>query len=256
MLIYPMTASAVDKITFIQLVSEEWEGATNSDGTGFYWDIARAVYEPLNIKVQYQVMPYARGVSDVETGKADAWVGSYFKETAFAIYPVYAFDDDQVIALFKAGRFDKTKGKQALSQKNVGWIRGYEYHRFLGINGTEFLLNSRKSGILMVVNDRLDFYLDACTDVISEFNKGYVDASSLDMMDIGILKLYMAFSPSLKGRQLRDIWDRRMVELHNSGELRSFYKKDDPVYTTFYPFVEDSGNAEKNQEVTSPFLKD
>jgi len=98
LLIYATTATAADKITFIRLVSEEWEGATNKDGTGFYWDIARAVYEPLDIKVQYQVAPYARGVSDVETGKADAWVGSYENEAEFAVYPVHALDADNVAA--------------------------------------------------------------------------------------------------------------------------------------------------------------
>jgi polar amino acid transport system substrate-binding protein len=185
-------------------------------------------------------------VSDVEIGKADAWVGSYHKEAEFAVYPVYAFDADHVVALFKKGRFDKTLGKEVFNGRYVGWIRGYQYHRYLGIDETEYLLNNIKSGILMVANDRLDFYIDARVEIESELNKGYVEMASMDIMDIEMLKIYMAFSPNFRGNQLKDIWDQRMQALHDSGELQSLYKKY-MSYTSFYPINEKSGSITKNK---------
>ena len=44
------------RITFVHLVSEEWTGGTNKDGTGLYWELARAVYEPLNIRLQSEIV--------------------------------------------------------------------------------------------------------------------------------------------------------------------------------------------------------
>jgi len=93
----------------------------------------------------------------------------------------------------------------------------------------------------MVANDRLDFYLDARTDIEAELEKGYVETASVDLLDIASLEIYMAFSSNFKGRLLRDIWDRRMKELDASGELRAFYNKYES-YTSFYPFSQKSAS--------------
>ena len=61
-------------------------------------------------------------MSDVESGKADGWVGSYADEAEFAVYAEYAFDADDVIAIFKKGRFDKSPGQQILLNRHVGWV--------------------------------------------------------------------------------------------------------------------------------------
>jgi len=35
----------------ITVISESWDGATNHDGSGLYWDIVQKVYEPLGYTV-------------------------------------------------------------------------------------------------------------------------------------------------------------------------------------------------------------
>jgi polar amino acid transport system substrate-binding protein len=47
------SALAGNSPTEIILASEEWANATNRDGTGLYWDIFRAVYEPVGIKTRF-----------------------------------------------------------------------------------------------------------------------------------------------------------------------------------------------------------
>ena len=63
--------------TEIILASEEWANATNRDGTGLYWDIFRAVYEPVGIKTKFIIRSYKGSVSLVKKNQADAAVGIY-----------------------------------------------------------------------------------------------------------------------------------------------------------------------------------
>jgi len=231
----PSTLFGQQSVINILLVSEEYEDATNADGSGLYWDIIRAVYERAGVRVDYKIMPYARGVREVESHQADAWVASYLGETDFAVYPKIAFDRDIVSAVFKKNRYNTSSGLSILKNKHVGWIRGYEYKKYLDVSVIETEINSRKSGILMVLNDRLDFFLDAACEIENEFQKGYLDQSLFDIMTVTELKLYIAFAGSPKGRKLAEIWDKRMAVLHDSGELKRIFGKHQD-YTTFYPF--------------------
>ena len=58
--------------TEIILASEELANATNKDGTGLYWDIFRAVYEPVGIKTKFIIRSYKGSVSLVKKRQADA----------------------------------------------------------------------------------------------------------------------------------------------------------------------------------------
>ena len=104
---------AEQEITTIHFASEEWEGFTNADGTGLYWDIFRMIYEPVGISVQFEIVPYIRATKMVQDQQADAAVAVYFDEFDQALFPIRHFDYDVVSALFKKG--------------NVGaWGRGSE----------------------------------------------------------------------------------------------------------------------------------
>lgn len=41
-----------DKITDIHIATPLWEGQTNKDGTGLFFDIVRSVYEPAGLTMK------------------------------------------------------------------------------------------------------------------------------------------------------------------------------------------------------------
>lgn len=229
-ILLPATALAEE----IVIVSEEWEEATNADGTGFYWDVIKKVFEPAGYTVKTETMPYARSVNAVEKGQAHAWVASYINETDWAVYPAVNLDADQVAGVFKKGALDPAKGAAALDGKNVGWIKGYGYDEYLDVPVTMQEVTSRDSGMKMVERDRMDVFLDAKHELKAELEKGEVDAAALEMADFLELKTYLAFQNSDLGRKLAQVWDERMKELHASGELKALYSG--AAYTEVYPF--------------------
>ncbi len=45
------------QVTTIHVVTPEWEGYTEQDGTGVYFDLVRAVYEPVGVVMTYEIVP-------------------------------------------------------------------------------------------------------------------------------------------------------------------------------------------------------
>ncbi|WP_341802362.1 hypothetical protein [Aquipseudomonas alcaligenes] len=84
----------------MNLVSEHWVGHTNADGSGLAWEIMRAVFEPVGVKMNYRLVPYTRAIGLVQRGEADAWLGSYRNEISERIiYPRSPYDADRIVAL-------------------------------------------------------------------------------------------------------------------------------------------------------------
>lgn len=222
------------EVKHVMAVSEEWEDGTNADGSGFYWDLLKLVYEPMGISVETATMPYARAVKMVELNKADLWVGSYASEEDFALYPRSAFDADIVTGIYQKGSLDATQGQKSLEGKKVGWIRGYDYDQYLDVKVTYEEVKNRKSAILMIQKGRLDVLLDAKTEIENTIKNENIDMADLESTKLLELKLYMAYSSGDKGKKLANIWDDRMKALHENGELKTFYQKHE--YTDYYPF--------------------
>jgi len=214
---------ATQNIKEVQIVSESWEDLTNKDGTGLYFDITRAIYEPLGIKVKIKLMPYNRSMSMVEKRQADAWLGSWVDEVAYAIYPKHYFDQDIVTAMYKKDKFPNFQGLESLKNKNVGWMRGYGYDEYLDESIVIHERNDRKSLLLSLEKDRFDFFLDDKDDMQEAINHIKFNTAKYTFLEIMKFKLYPAFRSDRRGKELKQIWDERFKILLKDGTLKKIY---------------------------------
>lgn len=226
--------AAVGHSESIVAVSEEYEDATNADGSGFYWDLIRAVYSSTEYDLELQTFPYSRAVAMVESKRADLWVASYADEEDFAIYPKYAFDADDVSALYLSSKYgDVTESD--LAGKRVGWVLGYGYDEYLDVPMTPSPVPNRDVAIQLLQAGRVEFFLDAAWEleaILDDLPAGRQAEFSYN--SIKPLPLYMAFADTPKGRRLAQVWDDRMEEMHARGELQAIYAANED-YTDFYP---------------------
>lgn len=233
MLLVAPAAMARDTPAQVRLVSEEWLDYTNADGSGVAWDVLRKVFEPVGVKVVTQSAPYSRAVGLVRRGEADAWVGSYKEENDDNLYPRWHFDMDHIYALGLAGKPVPTPDN--VGQYRLAWVRGYDYASYLP-NVHNFREVQRREGILpMLEHDRVDFYIDAQTEV------DYVLGQSphperFRSTHVAELPLYLAFTRSEQGKALSALFDKRMAELVRSGELKPIFER----WKQPYPFSPDS----------------
>jgi len=217
----------------IQLVSEQWAGHTNPDGSGLAWEILRRGFEPAGVRVQFRLMPYTRSIGLVLRGEADAWLGSYRDEVEQGVhYPRWPYDADSIVAL--ALRETPVPTLDSLGRYRLAWMRGYEYQRYLpGIERYHEI--QRRVGILRMLElGHADFYLDAATEVADVLREAR-DPARFRTTALTRLPLYAGFADTARGRALAALFDRRMAELVRGGDLRPIFRR----WQQPYPFDED-----------------
>ncbi|WP_442111976.1 substrate-binding periplasmic protein [Pseudomonas sp. NUPR-001] len=215
----------------VRLASERWEDYTNADGTGIAWDILRKVFEPAGVKVVVFSVPYSRAIGLVKRGEADAWVGSYHEESPDNLYPRWNFDTDHIYALSLASKPLPTP--ENLGQFKLSWVRGYDYQRYLP-KISDYREVQRREGILpMLERGRVDFYIDAQTEVEYVLDQApESERSKFRSTHIAELPLYLAFGKNDNGRALQALFDQRMEKLVANGELRAIFSH----WSQPYPF--------------------
>ena len=205
--IFQLQLLSAQTLKEINVVSESWPSLTNKDGSGLYFDIVRMVYEPLNIKVKIKIYPYARASMMVDKKLADVWLGSYLDEEDYAIYPKYSFDQDVVTAMYKKEKFPSFKGLEDLRNKNVCWVRGYGYDKYIEVPMLKNERNDRKSILHSLQKDRFDFFLDDKYDMQEAITRLKFDTSGYSFVELLKFNLYPAFRDDAKGKELNAIWN-------------------------------------------------
>lgn len=227
----------------ISLASAEWPKFTNSDGTGLFFDIIRAVYRAGEVGMEFEIVPYERSVKMVEDKLVDAWVASYIEEEDFPLYPKWHFGADIVIAVFDPDKFPEWEGEKSLSGKTVAWLRGYNYDEYLNVRVEIDEINKRRNGLRMLQRGRIDVLLDAYSDMIEEdnvtikgtslrFKEGF-NEFTFAAKEILQLRLYLAFADTDRARKFMEIWDRNFPILLEKGVIKRLFKK----YSIYYPFA-------------------
>lgn len=218
-------AVAGSKPTEIIMASEEWTNATNRDGTGLYWDIFRAVYEPVGVKTKFIIQSYNGSVRLVKKNRVDAAVGIYPDLIRGALFSQYPFVKDYVLVLFKKEKLNQWNGQESLQNKKVAWIKGYSYDEFLEVPIIKKELNKRENILRQLDRDQIDFYMDTRNDMESVLSKGIVEVSRYTVESVLELDRYLVFADNRKGKDLKKIFDYRFPRLVKSGEIERLLAK-------------------------------
>jgi len=209
----------------IVLASEEWANATNKDGTGLYWDIFRAVYEPVGIKTKFIIRSYKGSVSLVKKNQADAMVGIHPEKIQGALSSRYPFVKDYVLVLFKKNNLYQWNGQETLKNKKVGWIKGSSFDEYLEVPVIKRELAKRENILRRLDKNQIDFFMDTRNDVESVLNKGIIDVTHYTVETVLELERYLVFADNRKGKELKKIFDDRFPRLVESGELDRLFAK-------------------------------
>ena len=222
---FPINAISGNTLTEIIMASEEWTNATNRDGTGLYWDILRAVYEPLGIKTKFLIQSYNGSVKLVTKNRVDVAVGIYpnlIKGAHFSQFPIVK---DYVLVLFKKNRLNAWNGQESLQNKKVAWIKGYSYDEYLEVPVKKREFSNRDNILHQLEGDQLDFFMDTRNDMESVLNKGIIDVSHYAVETVLELDRFLVFADSRKGKKLKKIFDHRFPHLVKSGEIERLIVK-------------------------------
>lgn len=215
-----------EKITTIHIVTPAWPNQTNEDGTGLFFDIVRNVYEPVGIKMDYEIIPWKRAETMIHSNEADAMVDVLLNNAVLT--PKNPINVIPQYVVFKKETMKTWEGIQSLDGKRVLWFRGYDFHKNPHLQGIQLQweeIDEYAEAWNMLARDRTDFYLDVLMDI-----EKYIEANNVDMEPYRLEHLwnettYMSFADSERSKKLIEIYDQRIIELFQSGELQKIFEK-------------------------------
>lgn len=232
LLYQPILSSEIKKL---DIACPEWEGYTNKDGTGAYWEVVKTVFEPAGIKVKVKIVPWNRALYLMKSKSIDALVGDYYypeKAGKEYLYPRWHLSvEDSIVTVFKTNKFPNWNSEKAgiFENHTIGWIRGYGFEKtiFKMIKIKHNEISKLASGLKMLDNDRIDAIVDyrstilpAAKDAKINLDRGY----QIKTIQLGSL-LYVIFSNTARSRTLLRIWDNRMDKLVKNGKIKQIYGK-------------------------------
>jgi polar amino acid transport system substrate-binding protein len=218
-------AMQAQSVASIDVAAEEWEDCTYADGSGLYFETIGLVYAKQGAKVNVKIVPYARSIEMVESGKTDICLGTYAGEAKNATYPKYPLDYDDITVLIPAAKASAFKSEADLKDKKVAWIVDYGYDEQLDVPVKLTEVSNSESGIKMLQSGRIDYYIETKSDISAALEALGIPEKDFVFRTIKWIPLYACFAKNEKGAQLQAIWDRRLPELFKSGELKKLFFK-------------------------------
>ena len=186
------------------------------------------VYGKENIQVNF--MSFNRAIDAFNKGKIDIAIGLFRDDVERAIFPNWYLDVEYpIVALYHKERNNINSVKD-LESLNLGWMRGYDYGRYLPEAKNRYQLNTLYTGFELLMKGRIDAIIDY------EYNIPERYADKLVAYEI-IPERYIfnAFQKNLHGKKLAETYDRRMAQMRDDGTLKSLFKEE-YVHSNFANF--------------------
>jgi ABC-type amino acid transport substrate-binding protein len=218
----------------VRVVSPSWPGLTNPDGTGLYFDILRAVYQPRGLRLSHLIVPWKRAKQMLLHRRADLLPAAYLTPDQDQwLYPRQPLDVDQVLAVRRAGG-PAWQGQQSLEGRRVVWPRGYNFQNYLRVAVEWREINDPAQGWAMVAKGRADFYLDIAAEIQAFRRRPGQPPPGLAVQPVLAVRTYLRLARRPRARRLIAIYDQALPRLRQSGRLRELFER----WGAPYPFAE------------------
>lgn len=194
-----------------------WPGLTNPDGTGVYLELLKEVYGEQEVKFNFTT--YKRMTVLFERGNHDIVIGVYKEDIPKGLYSKWHLDIDfPVKAFFLKDRFD-IQTLSDLEGLTLSWIHGYDYDKYIEYDHQSYPINTLEHGFNLLINHRTDILLDYQHNVPASIRDRLGSIEVLPSRPI-----YLAFQRNEEGKLLADTFDKKMLELRDSGILKKLYQ--------------------------------
>ncbi|MCG8565162.1 MAG: transporter substrate-binding domain-containing protein [Desulfobacterales bacterium] len=218
-----------EPVTAIEVVTPQWEGQANADGTGLFCDILRAVYEPRGVGVRFRMIPWTRGRSMVEAGQGDALLcvlKGREGDRDLSRFPLYV---ERTAAVYKRHSIPRWDGIHSLDYTRAVWLRGYDYQLNPRLRAIQFgdwqEADSHENAWLQLNLDQYDIYIDALVDIDRFMADHAMDSGLYEKQILWTEAAHVGFAPTERGRLLRRMFDRGIRDLYQGGRLQGLYDK-------------------------------
>ncbi|MCG8614427.1 MAG: transporter substrate-binding domain-containing protein [Pseudomonadales bacterium] len=219
LLVLPFTATmAIEKIT---VVSDEWHNYAEQDGTGYYFDLLRAIYPETQYHLEFSIVPYSRSLYLVEYNKANIVLGIYQGELADARLSQYVIERDLVDALVTPELANKWQGPESLTGEVVIAKLGYGFDKVTEIKMVYVEQPKVINMVKMLKARRVSAILDYEEDLKAYIDEGGLGSAFKIKKSVLAVNTYFGFSGDAQGKSLQSRFNSEFKRLWDSGKIQA-----------------------------------
>ncbi|WP_158088358.1 substrate-binding periplasmic protein [Colwellia chukchiensis] len=204
--------------TKLTVVSEEWLGYTNANGTGTYCDIVKAVYGQ-DYQLELITTTWSRALNLVETGRADILVGGYHSTNHKLVFPQYHLDTEYPLYVIYDDKAHNITQIEDLAGLTVAGRKDYGLAKFLPQSSYFYGLDLIDDSAKFIEKNRVDAVLTykvnlALADPETRYTHQVIGKEA---------RLYLAFSRTALGHKLKEHYDRNIKQLVKLKQLQQYF---------------------------------
>ncbi len=228
-------ASGAESIKLRADVWMPYNGDPKDPKPGFSLEITRAALETHGVTIDYQIMPWARAIKELETGGIDAVIGSFGDEVPGMFVPSEAVGQATTDVIVPAASAWTYAGIASLDAVKVGFTRGYTYAEDID----QYLAANAKKNVMEVGGD--DPLTQARALIERKRIEAFIEGEQVFMWGltadqkalykvggtvVPAKNIYVAFSPKVaNGKRWAEQLSTGIAGLRSSGKLKDLLAK-------------------------------
>ncbi|WP_419786270.1 substrate-binding periplasmic protein [Pseudodesulfovibrio sp.] len=185
---------------------------------GIITEILRRVLEPEGVVLQHESMPYGRTVDELVHGSVQCSlsIGNDPRTVLRGKHPIFLYD-------LCVARAPETawKGVKSLQGQRVAYVHGFDLPAILGVEFSPQKMFDLASAFSLLRDGTVAYILDGKNLLETARKESGVYLHQVVIEPIRTLPVHLVFAPTKEGRLFRDLYDRRMTELKQAGELKA-----------------------------------
>jgi len=216
----------------VRLCADQWmpyNGDPADPKPGYVIELAKAVFEPQGLKVEYTVMPYEEALATVKEGAMSGAIGANAEEGKDLTLPAEHIGAVPICLITRSDCKWTYDNVSSFRAAKLGVIKGYTYWPVLDT----FLAKHEGQGLFVAEGDTpLDELMAKLQagelDVVAEsepIQLWYLRSHDIDRKNFRIVfkstpdPIFVAFAPNEEGKRFAALLDEGIRALRKSGEL-------------------------------------
>lgn len=222
----------------LRLRADPWmpyNGAPAAKAPGFGIEIARAIFEPAGITVEYENQPWGDALIACAAGRIDAVIGASATEAAKLVVPKLDLGSPRVGLFTLKSSPWRYENLASLTKERVAVVADYKYYDALDAyidkhKEPQVIRYSGDSALSDAIADLVAGKVDVVAEVYPVFawtarSGGYKPEQFRLAYLHEAEPVYVAFAPTDEGRRHARLFDEGLRKLRASGKLAEILKR-------------------------------
>lgn len=206
----------------VRMVGVAWGGYWKADGTGYYPELLREIYEAEGYTVSLRVVPWGRARALLLSGAADVLMGEWdgAKDRALYLYSEDPLHSETIICL--ALRSAALRCGDAYQQvgRRIAWVNDMDFQDGLPnpVRAEVIEVPNSEVGLRMLGRHRIDGFMHYPRALMEDLDRLDAIEEPVSVSERLDIPVYALFNRSQRGNTLKTIFDQRFAVLKSSGD--------------------------------------